>query len=392
MLFIFCVIFSYCIKILVYFLLKRRKISANNNSGSEPKSFSVEIIIPMYNERKVILGTVRNVLCINHKNLLITIIDDGSNDGSLDLVRENFQEYSQVQILHQVNKGKSVALNYAIGNSTRDIIICIDADTLVKPNIVEKILPYFNEEKVAAVSGNIRVGNRKNLITNLQHLEYITNPNYERAVFEVLNGIMVVPGAIGAFRRSIVANIGGYTNDTLTEDSEITMKILCNDYIIRNAVDVIGYTEAPASLKTFFNQRIRWKVGTVQVLIKYRKKIFSIRNKALAQLVIPYTWIFGIILPLLIPMVDYIFFYHILILNETSVLLSYFLFILIDGLVCSTILLRNNEPKQIFHIILHRLFLRHLIQFTYFAIMLKFIKGGLFKWENSVRYGNNKID
>ncbi|WP_432328246.1 glycosyltransferase family 2 protein [Mucilaginibacter sp. P25] len=244
----------------------------------------VDIVVPMYNESDVILKTLKSLSVINYSNFRVIVIDDGSTDDSLQLVERNFGQYDNFVILSQTNLGKAEALNNAISASTGEIIICIDADTLVKPNIINSFLPYFDNKDVAAVAGYVKVGNRINLITKIQNIEYVTNQNYVRSIFDSVNGILVVPGAVGAFRTSIIKQVGGYSSGTLTEDSDLTFRIIKRGFVIKNSLDAIGFTEAPATLKMFCRQRVRWIVGNLQVLTKYRNSFFLMRINFLGTL------------------------------------------------------------------------------------------------------------
>ncbi|MCX2584729.1 glycosyltransferase family 2 protein [Pedobacter sp. MR22-3] len=348
----------------------------------------VDIIVPMFNEEKVILDTIEALNKIKYSNYTIILIDDGSTDGTLALIRQHYGNYPNIKILSQPNKGKAAALNRAIENSYNDIIVCIDADTLIESDLIEKLLPYFEDSQVAAVAGNIKVCNRNNLITNVQAVEYTTLYNYDRKLFESVDGILIIPGALGAFKREIVLSLGGYRSDTLAEDTELTLRILCNNYKIRNATDLVGYTETPASLKMFLKQRIRWKVGTFQVLKNYP---FSHQNKVLSYIIIPYAWIFGMILPIVTPLIDIMFFYQVFFKRDFSTVNLYLSFILIDSVICSVIILLMKEnPFQILFIVFQRFILRQLSLFTYVAIIIKAITGKLFKWDKITRYGNSK--
>ncbi|AOM80154.1 glycosyltransferase family 2 protein [Pedobacter steynii] len=382
----------FALKIVIYFFLPKKGYRSKNSApiaapivNDDIEPVGVDIIVPMFNEEKVIIRTIEALRKIDYKKLCITIIDDGSEDDTLHLVRQHYEGLPNFNIIHQPNKGKAAALNNAIENSSHEIIICIDADTLVKPDLIDKLLPYFKDPRVAAVAGNIKVSNRSNLITQIQSTEYTTMYNYDRNLFESVNGILIIPGALGAFRREVVYSIGGYTSDTLAEDTELTLRILCNDYLIRNAADAEGYTEVPASLKMFIRQRIRWKVGTVQVLSSYP---FSHPNKILLFLIIPYNWIFGMFLPLITPIVDYFVIYQCLFMHDFSLLPAYLCFIGIDSLICSAIILLSKErPLQILFMVFQRFLLRQLVLLTYITMVVKAFKGSLFKWEKITRYG-----
>ncbi|WP_029284499.1 glycosyltransferase [Pedobacter sp. R20-19] len=393
MLLVQILLFVYAVKTVGYFyiMLRNEEKLPKHSPSTISSLLSVEIIIPMYNEEIVILKTIESALNIDYENYSVTIIDDGSTDDSLQLVNSRFGDNTHIKILNQQNKGKALALNNAISLSDKDIVICIDADTQVESNVIKKILPYFHNQEVAAVAGQIEVGNKRNLITYLQYVEYITTPNYERHVFQYVNGILVIPGAIGAFRRSVLVKLGGYSNDTLTEDNEMTLRLLCKNHIIRNAYDVKGYTEAPENIQAFIKQRVRWKVGSMQVLYKYSSTIFNVKNKLFGYLVIPYLIMFSFILPIITPIADYIFVYAMLTPDQSDLLYYYFAFILFDSIICSIILIKNKTSKEVIYIVPQRLMLRQLILITYIIIIYKIISRDLFKWENSVRFGNVNI-
>lgn len=362
--------------------------------GKVESMASVDIVVPMFNEEGVIVRTIQNILKINYKNYNVIVVDDGSTDQSLNLVKAHFGNHSRVKILSQTNHGKSAALNRAINLSQSEIIICIDSDTLVKSNVIQKILPFFLEENVAAVSGYVMVGNRNNVITSMQYIEYITSQNCERIAFESVNGILVVPGAIGAFRRSVVVELGGYVADTLTEDTDITLRLISRNYIVRNAPEAIGYTEAPSTIAMFFNQRVRWKVGTIQCLVKYSRSLLANSNKVLSYLVIPYTWLYCIILPMILPVVDYIFIYNLLLAKANLIpITSYYLsFILIDYLATLYVFIKSGgNISLVKYLFFQRFLLRHMNFFVYINILVRTIRGGLFKWNKLRRYGDVSI-
>jgi cellulose synthase/poly-beta-1,6-N-acetylglucosamine synthase-like glycosyltransferase len=387
-------IFFYILKILVYlvFFKKSEILSDSDLIGEIPEGPEVNIIVPMFNEEKVIASTIASLRNITYPNLKIIAVDDGSTDNTLKVLKDCFSPMDNFKIITQPNRGKSFALNNGISQATANIIVCIDADTMVLPNVIHKLLPYFNDSRVAAVAGNIIVANRNNLITEVQYVEYITNPNYERSVFESLNGILVIPGAIGAFKKDIILSIGGYSAETMTEDTDLTLKLLCNNYIVRNAPDVYGFTEAPETALAFFNQRVRWKVGTFQVLIKYWEKAHKTGNRFLSLMIIPYTLLYGIILPFIIPLNDYYLLYKIVFFRDITLIPSYLCLIVLDTLICLTILLQKREHMILsWYIIFQRMLLRHLYFLTYFWMVVKGFRGNLFSWSRSIRSGNNQV-
>lgn len=383
------------LKVLIYlFYFRKQRIRAKKiqKRKSDHHGLTVTIVVPAYNEEKVILTTLDALNRITYPNVAVVVVDDGSVDSTLALVKEHYGDSPKFKIISQENKGKALALNHGIKHSDSDIIVCLDSDTTVDADVIDKILPYFDDPQVAAVAGTVKVRNKKGLICDMQVMEYLTSQNYEREVFESANGILVIPGAIGAFRNSVLTELGGYSNDTLTEDTDITIKILCNNYLIKNAPDVFGYTEVPGSVEMFLKQRVRWKVGTFQVLLKYHKRAMSSVNRIVSSLVIPYTWLYCIILPCLTPLVDYLFLLHFLLYGDLSIFGYYLFYILLDWSICTAILFgKDVRSYQAFYLLFLRFILRQVTFFSYVEICIRMFKGTLFEWSRSVRYGVRDI-
>jgi cellulose synthase/poly-beta-1,6-N-acetylglucosamine synthase-like glycosyltransferase len=309
------------------------------------------------------------------------------------VVTEHFSHHPQVLILAQENSGKSVALNNGIHASRSDIVICMDADTIVRPDVINKFIPHFYDERVAAVAGNIRVGNRKNLLTLVQHVEYNIISNFERIVLDRINCITSVPGALGAFRRSVLVALGGYETGIMIEDADLCLKLQSKNFLIRNAPEAIACTEVPLGLKMYLRQRVRWKTGALQVLWKYRRRFLSHPNKTLTYLVIPFRWVFNIFISVIAPFADYYFFYDLLFLHTYASVPYYLSFVLIDALICIVILMRWKEPFSTMLFVIPQRFITRQLTFVYHLLILyKFLKGSLFRWDKIVRYGNIKLD
>jgi cellulose synthase/poly-beta-1,6-N-acetylglucosamine synthase-like glycosyltransferase len=385
----------YCLKILVYFILlltKRIKGKLHPVSVTVGDPVAVDIVLPMYNEDKVIVKTINNLLNIDYPNYSVIVVDDGSTDQSYAIAKASFGDHPRVKLLTQPNSGKSAALNSAMSASQSDIIICIDADTLVKPDVIDKILPYFQDEKVAAVSGAVKVGNRVNPITDMQHIEYMTIQNHERIVFDGVNGILVVPGALGAFRLDAVKAVGGFVSEALAEDCDITLRMLCKNYVIKNASEAMSFTEAPDTPRMFFKQRVRWTVGLVQGLIKHARQLSRQSNKALAFLVIPYTWIYRVILPFFTPLADYVFIFCYFFLRQEQVLHYYLACLLTEVFITLVLLIQKGERINPLKLFVLQRFYRHLTFITYLNIFSKWISGNLYGWGKIPRQGNVKLD
>ena len=265
---------------------------------------SVSVIIPAYNEEQVICQTIRSLLDSDYVNYDIVVVDDGSSDDTAQHVSESFSADPRVHLFTKVNGGKSQALNYGIAQTQADIVLTLDADTVFRRDTVRKLVRHFVDPQVAAVAGNAKVGNRINLLTNWQALEYIASQNLDRRAFALLNCISVVPGAVGAWRRELVVRAGGFAEETLAEDADLTLALLRLGYKIDYEEEAMAFTEAPDTVRGFVKQRFRWMYGTLQAAWKHIDTLFRPRYGALGMFAIPNVLIFQILFPLISPVMD----------------------------------------------------------------------------------------
>jgi cellulose synthase/poly-beta-1,6-N-acetylglucosamine synthase-like glycosyltransferase len=261
------------------------------------------VILPAYNESKVICQTVRALLESTYPNFDIVIVDDGSTDGTGRCVADTFTD-PRVRVLTRAKRGKGHALKYAIGQTHADVVVTLDADTIVRPDAIAKLVRHFADARVGAVAGNVKVGNRRNLVTRWQALEYITTQNLEKRAFDVLNCITVVPGAIGAWRREAIRRAGGFAPETLAEDTDLTLAILRAGYRVEYDDEAIGFTEAPETIRSLMKQRFRWMYGTFQAVWKHIDTLFRLRHRALGVFCVPYVLVFHVFFSLIAPVID----------------------------------------------------------------------------------------
>ena len=269
----------------------------------------VVVLIPAYNEEKVIERTIQGALDSDYPNLRVIVIDDGSKDRTLEIARRAFaaeEAAGRVLILTKPNGGKAEALDFGlehIGNA--ELFVGIDADTIIAPDAIARLVPHFLNPKVAAVAGNAKVGNRVNLWTRWQALEYITSQNFERRALNTMGAVSVVPGAIGAWRIEAVREAGGYHVDTVAEDADLTMALLRNGYRVEYEDLALAFTEAPTTASALMRQRFRWSFGILQAVFKHRG-VFA-RKGVLGFVALPNILIFQILLPLVSPFIDLMF-------------------------------------------------------------------------------------
>jgi cellulose synthase/poly-beta-1,6-N-acetylglucosamine synthase-like glycosyltransferase/peptidoglycan/xylan/chitin deacetylase (PgdA/CDA1 family)/spore germination protein YaaH len=264
---------------------------------------SLSVIVPAYNEVKVINKTVQSLLQSAAVTEII-VVDDGSKDGTADAVREAYGNNPRVRVFSLENGGKSRALNFGIAHANSEIVLLLDADTILNADAPALLARHFTDPKIAAVAGNAKVGNRVNLMTRWQALEYITAQNLERRALAHLGCITVVPGAIGAWRRTTVLEAGGFQTDTLAEDADLTMRLLRMGYTITYEPKAIALTEAPDTVGGFLKQRFRWMFGTLQAAFKQRDVVLRPRHGSLGLFAMPNVFIFQILFPFVSSLMD----------------------------------------------------------------------------------------
>ncbi|WP_294330139.1 glycosyltransferase [uncultured Sphingomonas sp.] len=265
---------------------------------------TVSVIIPAYNEERVIEASVRRVLASDYPAIELIVADDGSKDRTSEIVAAAFGADPRVTLLTLVNGGKAAALNRALGEAKGEVIIALDADTQFEPETIGRLARWFADPQLGAVAGSAQVGNRVNLVTRWQAVEYITAQNLERRALAGFNAITVVPGAVGAWRRAALDAVGGYPEDTLAEDQDLTIAIQRAGWRVTYDPDAVAWTEAPESFRSLAKQRYRWAFGTLQCLWKHRGLYRDKKARGLAWIGLPQAWIFQIIFAAISPLID----------------------------------------------------------------------------------------
>ena len=262
------------------------------------------VLIPAFNEGKVIAGAVGHILASDYPNLEVIVIDDGSADDTSEKVRIHFASDPRVRLFCEPNTGKAAALNIGLKEARGDVVVALDADTHFEKDAISKLVRWFQDPAVGAVAGNAKVGNRVNMITRWQALEYVTSQNLERRALAALGCITVVPGAIGAWKREALERLGGFPANTLAEDQDLTLTLLTAGYTVLYDSSAIGWTEAPDTVRALIKQRFRWAFGTLQCLWKHRRITLRPRYGTLGLVAIPQIWLFQFLLTAIAPLVD----------------------------------------------------------------------------------------
>jgi peptidoglycan-N-acetylglucosamine deacetylase len=367
----------------------------------------VTVIIPAFNEEKVIERTVRSVLDSDYPNLHVIVVDDGSKDATFNVVQNAFSAEiaeRRVLLLTKPNSGKADALNFGLKHTQDEFYVGIDADTSIAPDAVSMLVAHFADPQVGAVAGNAKVGNRVNLWTRWQALEYITSQNFERRALNVLGAVSVVPGAIGAWRSAAVQKAGGYHTDTVAEDADLTMSLLEHGWKVVNEDRALAFTEAPTTARGLMRQRFRWSFGILQAVWKHGSAIR--KRSRLGWIALPNIIIFQILLPLVSPFIDVMFsvggiaflvdhYFHPEASDASSFeRLAFFfvIFLLIDFMASSlAFLLERRERGQgedlslLLHLWLQRFAYRQLFSAVLLKTVKRAIDGKPFAWDKLER-------
>ena len=283
----------------ILFLVVRHRKIPPVRSHDLPK---VAFVVPAYNEENAVGNCLKTLLKCDYQNFEVIVVDDGSTDDTFEEVQKLSTD-RRVRVFAQLNHGKWGALNTAIRNTDAEILVCIDADTQVRPDALGHLVKHFSNPRVGAVAGKVVVGNRVNLLTRLQALEYVTAQNFERRAHDALNSMLVVPGALGAWRTDALRAAGMYSSDTVTEDADMTVAVNRAGYRITYEDQAVAYTEVPETVRILLSQRLRWSFGMFQTAWKHKGAIRERRPVGLVS--IPDLVIFGYLYALLAPVADF---------------------------------------------------------------------------------------
>jgi cellulose synthase/poly-beta-1,6-N-acetylglucosamine synthase-like glycosyltransferase/peptidoglycan/xylan/chitin deacetylase (PgdA/CDA1 family) len=289
-------------------------------SWGPPVTEPVSVIVPAYNEKEGIEAAVRSLASGDHPEIEVVVVDDGSTDGTAALVEA--LALPNVRVIRVPNGGKANALNTGVAMARHNLIVTVDGDTVFEKDSIRMLVQPFADPKVGAVAGNVKVGNRQKMVAAWQHIEYVIGFNLDRRLYEILRCMPTVPGAIGAFRREALAEVGGISDETLAEDTDVTMALCRAGWKVVYEERAKAWTEAPATLSQLYKQRYRWSYGTMQAMWKHRRSLWDKGPSGrFGRVGLPFLALFGIALPLLAPVVDILLVYGLVFwkLHETVI-------------------------------------------------------------------------
>jgi cellulose synthase/poly-beta-1,6-N-acetylglucosamine synthase-like glycosyltransferase len=352
----------------------------------------VSVIVPAYNEAAGIEAAVRSIAASRHP-IEIIVVDDGSTDGTADIVES--LGLPRVTVVRQPNGGKPAALNTGLRIARHDLVVMVDGDTVFEPETVGRLVQPFADPRVGAVSGNTKVANRGGLLGRWQHIEYVVGFNLDRRLFDVAECMPTVPGAIGGFRRDALVGVGGVSDDTLAEDTDLTMSLCREGWRVVYEESAVAWTEAPASLDALWKQRYRWCYGTLQAMFKHRGAVAQ-RGAAgkLGRRGLGYLLVLQVLLPLLAPVVDLFAIYGLFFLDPARIIAVWGAFLLVQLLMAwFAFALDDESPRVLWSLPLQQLVYRQLMYLVVIQSVFTAIAGRGLRWHRMERYGSlSRVD
>ncbi|MFF1476034.1 bifunctional polysaccharide deacetylase/glycosyltransferase family 2 protein [Streptomyces sp. NPDC058301] len=371
---------------LILSFLHARKVRARGFRWGPEVTEPVSVIVPAYNERECIANTVRSLMASDHP-IEVLVVDDGSNDGTADIVEA--MRLPNVRVIRQVNGGKPSALNNGIRHARYDIVVMMDGDTVFERSTVRELVQPFGDARVGAVAGNAKVGNRDSLIGAWQHIEYVMGFNLDRRMYDVLGCMPTIPGAVGAFRRTALERVGGISEDTLAEDTDVTMAMHRDGWRVVYAENARAWTEAPESVQQLWSQRYRWSYGTMQAIWKHRRAVFERGPSGrFGRVGLPLVSLFMVLAPLLAPLID-VFLLYGLLFGPTEKTVLAWLGVLAIQLVCAAYAFRLDR-ERLTHLIslpLQQILYRQLMYVVLLQSWITALTGGRLRWQKLRRTG-----
>jgi cellulose synthase/poly-beta-1,6-N-acetylglucosamine synthase-like glycosyltransferase/peptidoglycan/xylan/chitin deacetylase (PgdA/CDA1 family) len=352
----------------------------------------VSIVVPAFNEAVGIERAVRSLLASDHPELEVVVVDDGSTDGTAEIVAGIPD--SRLHLVRQDNSGKAAALNAGLAHARHDVIVMVDGDTLFEPSTLARLVAPLADPEVGAVSGNTKVGNRSGLLGRWQHIEYVVGFNLDRRMYEVLQCMPTVPGAIGAFRRDVLEDVGGVPTDTLAEDTDLTLAIGRTGRRVLYAEDARAWTEAPSTLGALWRQRYRWSFGTMQAVWKHRRAIVS-RDRhegRIGRRALPYIFLFQILLPSTAPLVDLFAVYGAVFADPVDVLVAWSAFNLVQlGVAVFAFRLDRESLRPLWALPLQQFVYRQLMYLVIIESTVSALQGARSGWRHVPRTGDAMV-
>ncbi|MBX7196995.1 MAG: bifunctional polysaccharide deacetylase/glycosyltransferase family 2 protein, partial [Sandaracinaceae bacterium] len=376
---------------LIELFRERRERRWIRRTSRLPRHTSVSVVIPAYNEAKVIERTILSVLASRGVSVEVLVMDDGSTDDTADVVSRAFYFEPRVKLHKLKNGGKARALNEGFALASHEVVVALDADTLFLPDTIVELARKFDDPRVAAVAGRAAVGNTSAFVARWQALEYVIGQSVERRAWHLLGVVSVVPGAVGAWHRDAVLAVGGFGTDTLAEDCDLTITLQVHGWRVAYAPDAVALTEAPETVRALLKQRFRWCFGVLQTVWKHKRAMIAPprNNPVVGLLLLPCVLVCHVATPLLSPLADVLALLAVG-LGHGRAVVPYFLVLLFAELFLTLLALFMDRARLALMAdwLINRLVYRWLLFVALCRAVTAALRGGAVGWGKLVRTGS----
>jgi biofilm PGA synthesis N-glycosyltransferase PgaC len=355
----------------------------------------VSIIVPVYNESKVVADSIRSLLNIDYPDFEIIVVNDGSTDNTSEVAeamvgyKKGKTSMVKVSLINKPNGGKASALNAGIQYSKAEFVVCMDGDSQLSTNSLKMGMRHFIDSKVGAVAGNVKVWNKQKMFTDLQSLEYLEGLNLARSAQAFVSMVNIIPGPIGFFRKSCLKDAGYYSSDTFAEDADITLKILAKGWKINYEPNSISYTEAPATLYQLLKQRYRWTRGILQAVRKHKRYILNPIINLKNTLILWAMFYEALVWPAMNILVNVFFIAAALVYGMSSLIYIWWLGIMLLDMMAAIycIASEGEEFRLVFYAVIYRVFFILIIDVTKAMATIEEFLGIQMTWGKLERRG-----
>jgi cellulose synthase/poly-beta-1,6-N-acetylglucosamine synthase-like glycosyltransferase/peptidoglycan/xylan/chitin deacetylase (PgdA/CDA1 family) len=379
------------VRTLLLFLLARRHARRRRSkswSWGPPVTGPVSVIVPAYNEKEGIEAAVRSLAGGDHAGgIEVVVVDDGSTDGTAAIVEA--LRLPSVRVVRIPNGGKSNALNVGVAMASHELIVMVDGDTVFEPDALGRLVQPFADPQVGAVAGNVKVGNRGSMVARWQHIEYVIGFNLDRRLYDLMRCMPTVPGAIGAFRRAALQQIGGMSDDTLAEDTDVTIAMCRVGWRVVYEERARAWTEAPSSLRQLWLQRYRWSYGTMQAIWKHKRSLIERGPSGrFGRVGLPHVALFGVVLPLLAPLIDVLAIYGLFFFGRVETAVAWLGMLGLQLLTAFVAFRLDKEKLRVLWVLpLQQFAYRQLMYLVLIQSALTALTGARLRWHKLARSG-----
>lgn len=351
----------------------------------------ISLVVPAYNEGRVIQAAIRSLLLLDYPNFEILVIDDGSTDDTyekaIEVARE--QQSISVRVLTKRNGGKAEALNTGMTAARGEFILNMDGDSKLSSNTLRACIRHFENPKIGAVAGNVKVINRENVWTKIQALEYVEGLAMARKAQSFMRAVNIIPGPLGMFRKTVLQQVGGYDHDTFAEDCDLTLKLLMQGWHIAYEPTAIAWVETPSGLLDLLKQRYRWTRGILQATSKHSHALWQPRKAGINCFILWYMLFEGIMWPFS-TLLGNLFFAYVAVQYGLATLLFYWwlqLTVLDVVAAAYCVVIEEEEPSLIFYAAMFRLFYINIIDISKVFATIEEWRGHTMTWGKLEREG-----